>query len=129
LKQSNEDRSRLMGTIFDRLWQALRVTATDPSTAVLRGALLRGRPVGKVLPGLMGSFIGRLRLGVRGTSEDGRAIAFEAPDPSGGEALVIVAMLWPSKAREPILYLGRFSHEDMMDFMGLGPSPGAGERP
>ncbi len=35
----------------------------------------------------------RLRLGVRGTTDDGRTISFEARGPSGGPMLVIVATL------------------------------------
>src|SRR5262249_937271 len=59
--------------------------------------------------GRLRSFTGRLRLGVRGTSEDGRAIAFETPDPGGGAPLVLVAMLWPPGTREFLLHLSLVS--------------------
>lgn len=111
--RSDDDqaRSSLAQAAFERLAQVLRVTETDPSTALLRGALLHGkrwssaRAFGLWRAGQLRSFTERLRLGVRGTSDGGQAIAFEAPDPCGGAPLVLVAMLWPSGTREPLLLL------------------------
>jgi len=106
----DEERASIARSVLERLLEVLRATETDPSTALLRGALLHG----KTLPsprafawwqgGQLRPFIARLRLGVRGTSADGQAIAFEAPDPGGGTPAVVVAMLWPSGAR-PVVYL------------------------
>lgn len=111
LNNDDQARTSLARTVLGRLVKVLRVTEADPSTALLRSALLHGRRLasarafGLWRSGQLRSFTERLRLGVRGTSEDGQAIAFEAPDPRGGTPLVLVAMLWPSGTRAPLLHL------------------------
>lgn len=109
--QRDDERASIARSVLRRLVEVLRATETDPSTALLRGALLHGKklPSSRAFAlwrgGQLRAFIARLRLGVRGTSSDGQAIAFEAPDPRGGTPIVAVAMLWPSRAREPIVYV------------------------
>jgi len=109
LRTDSQEQASLARSVLARLVQVLRVTAKEPSSALLRSALLDGKapPVnasGFWRAGQLRSFTQRLKLGVRGISEDGQAIAFETPDPIGGAPLTLVAMLWPSK-REPLLYL------------------------
>ena len=110
LRQDDQEQASLARSVLDRLVEVLRVTETDPSTALLRRALLHDKappPDAFRLwrAGRLRSFTQRLQLGVRGISEDGGAIAFETPDPSGGAPLTLVAMLWPSRRRGSVLYL------------------------
>jgi len=110
LRKDGQEQASLARSVLERLVQVLRVTETDPSTALLRTALLHGKALppdvfGLWRAGQLRSFTKRLKLGVRGISEDGRAIAFETPDPSGDAPLTFVAMLWPSSGRESLLYL------------------------
>ena|GEM_PF-4139793 len=135
LRSVKPERDLLLRAVLERLAEVLRVTESDASTALLRRALLDGKampPLPRVLDmkrmrafhAQRLAFRERLRLGVRGTSEDGRAIAFEAPDPAGGNPLVLVAMLSQTHRREPVAYLTLASEslarkESFHDVLGM----------
>jgi len=83
LRKDGQEQASLARSVLERLVEVLRVTEPDSSTALLRNTLLHGKApppgaFGLWRAGQLRSFTHRLRLGVRGISEDGQAIAFES---------------------------------------------------
>lgn len=108
LASSEAERGELLRSVFQHLKEILVVTGADPSMALLRGALLLGKPQvpAKALLSAVfthRSFVARLRLGVGGVNADGTALAFDFPAKGG--TVRFVALLLPSKADGAILML------------------------
>lgn len=95
---------------LERLREVLLATRDEPGTRRLRAVLLEGEPdtleVGSLMRewGETRVFVRHLRLGMRGPSRSGRALAFELRT-EGGPVTVVVALV-PSLKGTPKLMLG-----------------------